>query len=163
MTTDYDKYAPFLGIAYEAGENDCYSLAQNYYKAVYGLDLPDYARPEDFAYTGLDLIYRFMTDDGFSVVETSLNKLERGDAILMRIGRSTVINHIGVYVGNNEFIHHAFNKPSMQEDYGGAWRQRTLTVLRHPDVTDINKVPGETASMLDLLPDHIKVRHGFPL
>lgn len=134
----YDAYKHLVGLPYEEGNQDCYGLFRRYYKDNYGLELENYARPGDFAHAGLDLIMDYFKDEGFKLVEASLHRLELGDAVLCRINGAPLCNHVGVYVGNQMVLHHLYASLSKDEPYTDRWKSRTLSVVRHPEVTKKN-------------------------
>ena len=95
-----------------------------------------------------------------SHVEDSLDRLQVGDMVAINIGLR-IANHTAVYVGNNYIIHHLVDKKSCEDTYSRAWKQRTLYVVRHPFVTEQNNKQIETADILEMLPEHVKIRHGI--
>lgn len=146
-------------IPYTDGDCDCYGLFRRYYKQEYDLDLDNYARPISFWAANLNLISENVSREGFVPVDTGLDRLELGDGIVMAMSGSRVANHLGVYVGNNQLLHHLYNQPSCVEDYGPKWKKRTLTIIRHPEVTSKNSQRVLPAINLDeLLPPHVRIR-----
>lgn len=148
----------YVDIPYVEGKHDCYGLLRNYYREEYGIVLTNYARPGDFAYSGLDLIYQYFKDEGFKTVDISLNLLERGDVLLIRIGNQCpTVNHIGVSTGAGYFLHHVVDSPSREEVLSPNWKRRVMTVVRHPDVAEKNlSDAGEPISLIEFLPPHVR-------
>lgn len=144
-------------LQYTDGDQDCYGLFRKYYRTQYGMSLSNYARPLNFWAYELDLISENVAREGFVPVDVPLDKLELGDGIVMALSNSPVANHLGVYVGNGEFLHHLYNQPSRVENYGPNWKRRTLTIIRHPEVTLKNsQKPIQSINILDLLPPHVR-------
>ena len=144
-------------IQYTEGDCDCYGLFRKYFKQYYDLELTNYARPLSFWEANLDLISQNLNNEGFEVIDTGLDRLELGDGIVMVLSGSRVANHLGVYVGNNQFLHHLYKQPSRVENYGSNWRRRTLTIIRHPEVTFKNsQTPIPSVNIQDLMPPHVR-------
>ena len=161
----YDEYKDLLGRPYEDGQNDCYGLGRDYFASVYDLLLPDYARSASFFEEGIDLITPFLREEGFVIVDVPVAKLQKGDALMLCVKRDWMkqrtTNHIGVYVGNGMFIHHMFNDISREDAMTVRWAQRIMGVVRHPDVTDMNRAKMERVNLKDVLPEHIQRRYGL--
>lgn len=151
----YDKYATLLGIPYSEGNEDCYGLLRRYAKKNYDLELENYARPGDFAYSGQDLIMDYFKDEGFEVQQISLSQLQVGDVLLMRINGAPLVNHIAIYVGNNMIIHHLYAGLSREDNLSDRWKTRVMSVVRHPEITKKNEATLETFNMMDAIPKHV--------
>lgn len=123
----------FCGIEFEEGWQDCYTLAKSFYTEVLGIDLKDYARPSHwYLLPEFNFFERLFEREGFRTVSTNANDVRIGDALLMGIGRSTVANHIAIYVGRGQILHHMTGQKSRLEAYTPRWRTRVLRVIRHP-------------------------------
>lgn len=161
----YDRYKHLLGIKYEDGTDDCYGLARRYYHDCYALELPNYARSADFFADGIDLVTPFLLDEGFSVVDVPLARLEVGDGLLMcvpsRHWPEGKINHVGVYVGNKTILHHLWRRPSCDDPFDIKWQSRVLSVIRHPSIAEKNAVSTKKINVLDVLPDYVKQRYNL--
>ena len=57
-----------------------------------------------------------------------------GDVIMMRI-QAPVTNHAAVYLGNNIMLHHAFGNLSARVPYGKYYRDRTVRIVRHKELS----------------------------
>lgn len=141
----------YEGTPYLTGKDDCYELVRRWYREEYEIHLKNYARPDDFAYSGLDLIQKFFMDEGFKVKDVSLNLLQKGDVLLIRIGNTCpTVNHLGVWTGHG-LLHHVADSPSRHEPLTTRWKHRTMTVLRHPEVEEILGEQVETVIFETLL------------
>src|SRR3546814_13788378 len=69
--------------------------------------------------------------------------LRPGDVLCMAIGEGNP-NHMALYVGEGEILHHLTNRLSTREPYRDFWRTLTCYVLRHPDVPDLRPVYPDT-------------------
>lgn len=122
-----------IGLDFEEGWQDCYTLARRYYSEVMGLDMRDYARPSNwYLYPGFDFFDRLFPEEGFRQATTNPGDIVVGDALLMAMGRTHTSNHIAVYVGRGMILHHLTGQKSRLDPYNLKWRERVTRVLRHP-------------------------------
>lgn len=150
---------PYIGTPYKEGRDDCYGLLRRCYRKEYDLRLSNYARPGDFAYSGLDLLQKYFQDEGFKIVNVSTHRMDYGDVALMHIGAVTTANHIAIYAGAQRILHHLVDDVSRVTQLDVRWRRRIMTILRHPDVEAMNHERREATDPLDLIPPHMRVRH----
>lgn len=122
----------YLGIPYLAGRNDCYSVCRNYLRDTYGLNLPNFARPNHFwEDPHLDL-YAMYRSWGFELVTSQQYQL--GDVFLMPL-RTVVNSHAAVVVPGNQILHHLPDSLSRVDPIYPRWGHRATAVIRHPHVT----------------------------
>lgn len=151
---------PYTGIPYKEGRDDCYGLLRKYYRQEYDLRLRNYARPGDFAYSGLDLLQKYFQDEGFRITNVSTHRMDLGDVILMQVGnRCPSVNHVGIYVGAQKVLHHLVDDVSRITELDVRWRRRIMTILRHPEAEAINHERREATDPMILIPPHMRVRH----
>ncbi len=89
-------YNSWKGTPYKLGGTgrrgiDCSAFVQNLYKEVYGINLPRTTK--------------LQVKEGKKIKRSSL---EIGDLVFFKTGFNT--RHVGVYVGNNEFVHASTSK-----------------------------------------------------
>jgi cell wall-associated NlpC family hydrolase len=121
------------GKQYIAGDQDCYSVVRDYYSGAFGITLPNYARPLAFDRGGINLIGMLKADPDYLIVPAARLELRKGDVLTFMVA-SDFENHFGVYLGNNMFIHHLYNKNSEESNLDNRWYTRLVSVLRHVDV-----------------------------
>jgi proteasome lid subunit RPN8/RPN11 len=109
---------------------DCLSLAADYYYQQHGILLPECPRDWDWFTKGEDLIAGHFEAYGF--YEVTLEQARKSDAILFGI-RGQVINHIGVYLGGNDLLHHEVNRLSRIDELS-RWSKFIKKVIRHKDI-----------------------------
>lgn len=85
------QYASWKGVRYRLGGDtrrgiDCSAFVQRTFREQFGLDLP-----------------RSTADQKFSGRSITKNKLRAGDLVLFHTGSTG--RHIGIYLGNNDFVH----------------------------------------------------------
>ena len=85
-----------------------------------------------------------------------VDRPERGDLIVMQVGRTVHPNHAGIYLGADPtlpgeesgtfgpgpfLLHHLYGRPSEILVFGGPWLDRTRLILRYKDAQ--SKLPNE--------------------
>jgi len=88
----------FLGVPYRYGGTtqsgmDCSGLIVRVYKDIYGIDLPH----------NTSLLYK-------KGLRLSLRSLEIGDLVFYGEHFRAIPSHVGIYIGNNQFIHSTKSK-----------------------------------------------------
>lgn len=127
MSINYPNTQPLTGRPWALGYYDCWGLVMAFHKE-YGVHLNDYRKPFEW-WTGGDL--NFYEDnwesEGFEVVDV---EPRFGDMVMMKI-QSPVTNHAGIYLGDNNILHHYSNRLSKVDIYSGFWRDNTVRIVRH--------------------------------
>lgn len=136
--------APLLGRQFFHGVLDCYTLIRDWYRREAGIELPDFAREDDWWNKGEDLYMEGFAQAGFARIPEGA-PLQPGDVVLMSV-RSPVANHAGIYLGTrplleapglhpvpNAMLHHLYGRLSERVVYGGHWQEITCAVVRHKD------------------------------
>lgn len=123
--------APLVGRTWAHGILDCYSLVRDYYKETLGIELLDFDREKEWWDKGFDLYCEEnFRKAGFFQVPNG--EIKKHDGILMQV-KSKVANHAGVYLGDDQFLHHLNRRLSSRDVYAGYYRKHTVKVLRHKD------------------------------
>lgn len=122
--------APLLGRPWSWGSTDCWALVRDWYREVRGIELRDWERPIDPREFNLRPMFEgCYSETGFRKLGADEN-LMPGDLIVMSIGAPT-LNHIGVYVGDQQILHHLGNRLSCRDIYGGWLLESTGMRLRY--------------------------------
>lgn len=116
-----------IGRAFVHGITDCYSLIRDYYRLEREIVIPEYPRSDSWWGAGEDLYSKGFAEAGF--VPIGQSEVAPGDVFLMSI-KSPVLNHGGVYWGNDLILHHLPNRPSRREP-AGIWKRGIDTWLRY--------------------------------
>lgn len=133
---------PLVGRQFFHGTLDCLQIILDYYKREKGIDLGQYAREDGWWEAGKDYYRELLPQAGFYPVED----LRDGDVILMQV-RSPVPNHAGIYLANGTLkteecypqpgvvLHHLYGRLSRRDNYGGYWRDVTVSYWRHKNAS----------------------------
>lgn len=132
------KNNEYTGVDFKIGENDCYSLTKKYYKNELGYDIIDGGivdgRNNEWL-THLPSVF----DDIFKLNKKWLERIENfgredlrmHDILLFNyFGNAGCIHHIGIYLNNNEFLHHQRRKFSAIEELDEQYFNAVKSVIR---------------------------------
>jgi len=132
---------------FHLGKQDCFTLVQDFFKTNFGIEMPDIARPNDWVADKDNLIDKWYHLTGFEKLDVDEEWPPRpADVLVCTVGGS-VPNHLVVFLGGNEIIHHKDGMLSAKETMRPAWKRYTSYILRHPEVPDLR----EKKPTLDLL------------
>lgn len=138
---------PLLGRAFVHGVQDCWQVCADWFERAHGLSFPRYKR-EDGWWENADGPSHYedlFEAAGFIRVDVP----QRGDLMIMAIGRTAHPNHAGIYLGTDPslrseeakvfgtgpfLLHHLYGKPSEIIVFGGPWWERTRLILRHKEL-----------------------------
>lgn len=118
---------PLIGRPWRWGTLDCFSLARDYYRLTFGIDFPDFTRPAKWPPAEPDFLLNSAMVLGF--YEVAPTALAVHDVLLIRV-MAEQPNHIGIYTGENTFLHHATGRASASDQYAARWRRQTAHVMR---------------------------------
>lgn len=124
------KKPPLYGRKYVWHVTDCGSFIRDFYKEEFGIDLPDFYRPEKFWEQGMEIYLDCYKEAGFYEIE--MKDLKYGDLVLMALGTS-ITTHGAVYIENNRIAHHLNDRLSCRDVYGKFYVDRTTKCLRYKD------------------------------
>lgn len=129
----------FVGIDFHHGSTDCYGLIRLFYREIFGIELTNYARPDNWWDNGYNLYMDYFERENFRIIDEDLQKNWKfGDIILMAI-QSEVPCHGAIYLGDGRILHHFYGRKSCIENYCRIWKNTTTGILRHKDVRIENK------------------------
>jgi len=143
--SDYHKY---VGVPYDAGKNDCYSIGRRYFLDTYGLRLRNYARPERF-WEDPDLdLYQYYRREGFQPVFDQ--PYEIGDVLLMPL-MTPIATHACIIVDDNLILHHPPGQLSRLDNLHPKWSGRATIHIRHPGVSAKNQQLVEKVHLHEII------------
>jgi len=134
---NYDKY---IGLRYKDNGRDidgidCWGLVRLYYKEELNIDLPSYVDE----YNGS---YDTNVTRAISLYKDSWNKTTTpapGDVVLFNIYGEPA--HVGIYVGNNKFLHCREGRDSVVESLANIkWNKRLEGIYKYSENTQIEVV-----------------------
>lgn len=130
-TKEYSIYTPakyynLLGRSYNFGVSDCFELARDWYKLHGIYTNPRKVWQDDWWDQGLDYIGNEINEWPF--IPTF--NLEYGNLLVFKMG-ADVPNHIGIYLEDDLFIHHAVNRLSCVENLYPIWGENIVGIYKH--------------------------------
>ena len=128
----YRNIPHLLGREFKHGVMDCYTLYRDAYMLA-GLEMDEFERTDDWWHQGKNLYLDNIEGQGFVRVEEP----QLGDVILMQIA-ADVPNHAAIYLGEQMVLHHAPNRLSKRDLYGGYWFKHTHSIWRHKHADELN-------------------------
>lgn len=123
----HPKDINYLNRKFEIGHNDCYSLVRDYYREELGIKLRNYYRDQSWFVGEKNLFDELFEECGFIKVDD----LKENDCILFKINNKIYSNHIGVYLGNNKFLHHPIRNNSEIIELNGLYKNNINYFIRH--------------------------------
>ena len=137
---------PLLKRPFVHGAWDCFAVVRDFYERAMHIELPNYQRTDGWweSAENPSLYEQHYEAAGFVRVDSP----QRGDMIVMQVGRTAHPNHAGIYLGTDPalpgedaatfgpgpfLLHHLYGRPSEIIVYGGPWHDRTRLILRHKD------------------------------
>lgn len=164
FTDGYLRYEHLIGLQFEHGVRDCYTMLQKMFEDNTPIRLAPYARPDDWWISGMDLYSQNYRNEGFERIEEKLradyNPL---DVFLISIPDSrnmdvSVANHCAIYLGNGMMIHHRLGKLSEVRPYRHAMKDYTTAIIRHKDVPELIKSKGSSVDIMEHILPHKRDR-----
>jgi proteasome lid subunit RPN8/RPN11 len=138
---------PLLNRPFVHGVWDCWGICAEWYQREWGLEFEAFKRADGWWENAesASLYEQHYEAAGFVRVD----RPQRGDLIVMHVGRTVHPNHAGIYLGTDPvlpgeesgafgpgpfLLHHLYGRPSEIIVFGGPWHERTRLILRHKDV-----------------------------
>ena len=107
---------------------DCFTIARDYFYKELSIDIGTHPRPvkwEEWNPLYIEQTYERLN---FKVIPEN-SRLLKGDVVLFAIG-SRYVNHIGIILDDEDFIHHLYNRKS-SIDHLKKWHRQIKKVLRY--------------------------------
>ena len=113
------------------GKGDCFALIRDYMAQECGIKLNEYPRDSQWWNNGANMYEEYFEQEGFREIDGT--DIKEHDCFLMSVN-SNVINHAGIYVGNNLIMHHLANRLSRREPVA-RWPKMIAKWVRHNDLS----------------------------
>ncbi|MAD95709.1 MAG: hypothetical protein CMB99_00030 [Flavobacteriaceae bacterium] len=133
------EVAKFEGKFFNLGKQDCFSVVEGFYLENFGIEIPPFSRPSDWDPETDNLIEKYWPLSGFEMLDVDEHWPPRPADIMVCTVGGSVPNHLVIFLGGNEILHHKVNMMSSRETMRPAWRRYTSYLLRHPDVPDLRE------------------------
>lgn len=151
---EYKYYKDLMGLNYEIGLNDCFSIVRNVLNNKYGILIPNYARPKNFFDPRISVYAGIAKEPFFKERGVCKTELREGDVLAFRVA-SEYVNHFGIYLGNNLFLHQMFDSLPREENLDASWMRRLYMAHYHVDVP----VEKKKLSLVDVMPNYMKAEN----
>lgn len=125
---------PLIGRPWDLGSYDCWGLVMAWHE-LNSVKLNDFRKsykwwePE----FGENLYQENYLKEGF--IPTGKDP-EPGDMVIMQL-QAEVWNHAGIYVGENQILHHYSGRLSKLDIYSGWYQEHAVMVCRHKDLKEV--------------------------
>jgi len=122
--------APLVGRVHCWGTLDCWAMVRDWYKRERNIDLINLPRSPNFWRRGENILGDNYVRAGFRLLSEE-ETIDVGDVIMMQTGDSDFPNHVALYIGDDQILHHAENRLSSRDVYGGWYKKHTVKVVRY--------------------------------
>lgn len=143
-------YKHLEGRRWNYGSQDCFDIGIHFYRDNYGIEIPNYARPEEWWVEGLDLYTELAEDAGFIKVDRNIATAWPGDMFLVNVIYPKP-EHGAIYLGDGIILHHPINQLSQVHKIPNWVRKGFNSCWRHKDQPDWSPPVGETVDLLQFL------------
>ena len=137
-----DSLTPFLGREFEYAKADCFSIVEDYYERMLGIDLvlPDtnkkYKRTteeKDFS-DSFNIIEEGLPKLGFKkVLLDSFDEIKKYDLLSFKLLNKP--RHVGIAISKSFFLHQMAERLSCVEFLTDAYKRKVINVWRHQELS----------------------------
>lgn len=93
-----------------------------------GFDCSGYTQ---FVFAQHDIVLPRVSRDQYTTGKViALNSLQQGDLLFFSLDGDKIVDHVGIYIGNNQFIHASSSKGVTIANYSSYWTTRTIGAKR---------------------------------
>jgi cell wall-associated NlpC family hydrolase len=124
---------PLEGRDWSWGQADCWTLVRDWFRQERGIELRDWTRPAVEAFNAAPMFEGCWAATGF--VDVPAADLRPGDCLLIdQTGNGA--DHVAVYLGSNNMLHHLIGQKSRVDLYTDYWMGATKRCLRYKQYKD---------------------------
>lgn len=164
LNEGYLRYEHLINLPFQHGVQDCYTIAQRMFLDNLNIKLSNFARPDDWWVSGMDLYNDNFRNEGFEIVDDAhidAKSLRPLDCFLIALPDSRnpsahVANHCAIYLGEGKIIHHRLGKNSQVIPYRYSMKDLTMATIRHRDVPDMSIQKSKQIDIMDHILPHKK-------
>lgn len=128
----YFENPPYEGRPFIHGLLDCYTLFRDWYANELGIRISwNIQRPYGWWDNNSSLYFQYMKEAGFC---QQSGVTQKGDVFLFALG-GHVTNHVAVYMGEGEILHHLGGRFSCREKMSSALANSRTAICRYVGVT----------------------------
>jgi proteasome lid subunit RPN8/RPN11 len=129
---DLDSRPPLIEREFIECINDCYSLVQDWHWKEHKIRLPQVPRLPGWDLLGQNLISNLSASVG--MINIDAEPIREGDLLFLSIhSRTNEVNHMAIYTGDNNILHHMVGRLSGYESYT-SYRKYIVQRVRHKDL-----------------------------
>lgn len=128
---------------FSLGKSDCYVLVIDYYKnlGVSLLDIDRSRESENWFKKNPSLIkdifnLNVLNSESLLQELPQSSKLKKHDVLVFKMINNPEPNHVGVYLGDDMFLHHPRNKFPSTQKLTQALKKRVCKIYRNPDLNE---------------------------
>ena len=123
------KSYPLIGREYKFGVKDCFEAMRDYLKSK-NIEIPPRVPFED---NWWDKNLDYFSDqiiEKWGGKKVSMSEMKKNDVLIFKV-KHDVPDHCGVYIGDNNFFHHAENRLSCREPLSRFWLKYLVGIYRY--------------------------------
>ncbi len=146
------KYEHLVGRRWMYGETDCFDIGIRFFADNYGVEIPNYARPNDWwTDPAWNLYEELALESGFVKVDRTINTAHPGDISLICIYYPQPC-HAVVHLEKGRILHHPINQLSQAPSPIPSYiRKGWACTLRHRDIPEHVEDTGESFDLMAAL------------
>lgn len=123
ITDQYLKYGKYLGLIFELGRTDCFSLVRSFYKQEKDIEIYDYPRKDGWFKENPNIIKDSYSKEGF--IKIDFKDIIEGDLI------EFLGYHFGIYLEGDLILQHERNKLSTINILTNDLKNKITNIYRH--------------------------------
>ena len=114
---------------------DCFTLVRDYYIKHMNHKMNIYPRPVNWKDFDKNIYEKNYQSEGLERINTDETEMKPGDIIFFHVMARNYIDHAGIYLGDNKFLHHQYNKLSTVESLD-RWMKHIAYVIRKKETSN---------------------------
>jgi cell wall-associated NlpC family hydrolase len=150
------KTDQLLGRDFSFATAHCYHLVRDFHLDNFGMEMTNYACPDNWWDKGGDLFMENYYKEGFVPFRGHPREVKPGMVSLMAI-LSPVANHCGILMPGDQILHHLVGQKSCIENYNRPiFRNGQVAVMMHPSIDYDALIASSAVDAMELLPPSLR-------